>query len=125
MREAVLANQARFERPGWAVQLLGPLPTSRSGEAAWLAAAGAIAAYRERWQPAPANRGQPVSTRTARIDHLRRVRAILDELHHTTASKPSARPPPASRNEPTITATSHDRITPPYRLNNGMPKGLT
>ena len=29
--------------------ILGPLPASRAAEANWIAAAGAIAAYRERW----------------------------------------------------------------------------
>jgi hypothetical protein len=56
-RASLLGLAARYHRPEWAARILGPLPTSRAGEAAWLAAAGALAAYLERWEGAdPAHR---------------------------------------------------------------------
>jgi hypothetical protein len=49
-RERLLGHAARWQQPDWARTVLGPLPTSRTAEANWIAAAGAIAAYRERWE---------------------------------------------------------------------------
>lgn len=48
-RERLLGHAVRWQQPDWARTILGPLPTSRTAETDWLAAAGAIAAYRERW----------------------------------------------------------------------------
>jgi hypothetical protein len=48
-RERLLGRAVRWEQPTWARTILGPLPASRAAEANWIAAAGAIAAYRERW----------------------------------------------------------------------------
>jgi hypothetical protein len=75
----LLGGRVRFQRPRWATQLLGPLPTSRAGEAAWISAAGAIAAYRERWQNLDED---PQGVTVAQSRHLRRVQGALDTLRH-------------------------------------------
>jgi conjugative relaxase-like TrwC/TraI family protein len=48
-RERLLGHAVRWQQPTWARRFLGPLPAGRAAEAKWIAAAGAIAAYRERW----------------------------------------------------------------------------
>ena len=47
-RERLLGITIRFERPAWARSLLGLLPTSRAGEAAWVTAAGIVGGYKKR-----------------------------------------------------------------------------
>jgi conjugative relaxase-like TrwC/TraI family protein len=88
MRERLLGVRARFERPAWATNLLGPLPTSRTGEAAWISAAGAIAAYRERWQNPRDGREATTPARTA---HLRRIQVAVTRLHDTVLTAASAK----------------------------------
>ena len=96
LHEALLGRRARFERPPWAARLLGPLPTSRAGEAAWLTAAGTIAAYHQRWGDTAAE--QDTARAGARVEHLRRVHAAHDQLRRCAAR--SGEPPcPPTRAE--------------------------
>jgi conjugative relaxase-like TrwC/TraI family protein len=78
-RERLLGMVARCERPEWATRLLGPVPTSRVGEAAWLAAAGAISGYLERCQePAPARHDGVFAG--GRHLHINRVKDAIQTL---------------------------------------------
>jgi hypothetical protein len=82
-RESLLGVAARYQRPDWTARVLGPLPTSRAGEAAWLAAAGALAAYFERWDVThPANR--PAVYTDARQRHANAVAMALERLRRST-----------------------------------------
>jgi hypothetical protein len=84
-RASLLGVAARYQRPEWAASVLGPLPTSRAGEAAWLAAAGALAAYLERWDGAdPAYR--PAVCTDARQRHSNAVAMALEQLRGSTNS---------------------------------------
>jgi hypothetical protein len=74
---------ARYQRPEWAARILGPLPSSRAGEAAWLAAAGTVAAYLERWDGADEGYGAGVCT-DARQRHANRVAMALEQLRRST-----------------------------------------
>jgi AAA domain len=93
LRETLLGTKARFDRPAWAVQLLGPLPTSRTGEAAWIAAAGIVGGYRERWHEPPASRQPPASTTPNRIEHLKRVNNSLNRLNRSSPTTALASSP--------------------------------
>jgi conjugative relaxase-like TrwC/TraI family protein len=84
-RASLLGVAARYQRPEWASRILGPLPTSRAGEAAWLAAAGAVAAYLERWEGADPPYRPAVST-DARQRHSNAVAMALERLRRSTNS---------------------------------------
>ncbi len=92
LHETLLGRRARFERPAWAARLLGPLPTSRAGEAAWLTAAGSIAAYRHAGQTPPPRGTQPV---------LEPESNISDEC--TQPATNSAESPPENWNPQSLT----------------------
>jgi hypothetical protein len=94
-RQRLMGQAMRWQQPDWAVAVLGPLPTSRSGERAWLTAAGVLAAYRERWDITEPDLG-PLASEGRQQAHLREVTEALAELeqqrerHPTAASLPSA-----------------------------------
>jgi hypothetical protein len=84
-RETLLGIAVRYQRPEWAAELLGPLPTSHTGETAWLSTAGVVAAYLERWNPPddpapPASLGQ---VRRRHDDRVERALRSLRTLHHS------------------------------------------
>jgi hypothetical protein len=74
-RERLLGAAVRYQQPEWATKLLGSLPTSRRGEAAWLTAAGALAAYLERFKVAD-DLGEAASADAIRRHHDRVQRAL-------------------------------------------------
>jgi hypothetical protein len=86
-RERLFGVDVRYERPDWAAKLLGPLPTSRTGEAAWLKAAGAVAAYIERWDGAN-NSHRPATSAAAQQRHANRVAGALQGLRRCTLTFP-------------------------------------
>jgi conjugative relaxase-like TrwC/TraI family protein len=87
-RASLLGVAARYQRPDWITSVLGPLPTTRAGEAAWLAAAGALAAYLERWDGADeAHRADAYTD--ARERHANRVAMALEQLRRSTNSAAS------------------------------------
>jgi hypothetical protein len=49
-RTHVLGEQAALDQPTWAVDQWGTLPADPMARTVWIEAAGAVAAYRERWQ---------------------------------------------------------------------------
>jgi conjugative relaxase-like TrwC/TraI family protein len=93
-REQLLGVVVRYQRPHWAGKLLGPLPTSRSGEAAWLSAAGAVAAYIERWNAPdnPCRRDRFTDARQRHRHHvenaMQQLRPSKDSALSTTGSGP-------------------------------------
>jgi hypothetical protein len=84
-RERLLGVAVRYQRPHWADKLLGPVPTSRRGEASWLSAAGAVAAYAERWNApdSPSTTDRPTD---ARQRHLHRVENAMRQLRQSKDS---------------------------------------
>jgi hypothetical protein len=84
-RASLLGVAVRYQRPDWAARILGPLPTTRAGEAAWLAAAGALAAYLERWDGADDAHRAGVYTE-ARQRHANRVALAVQQLRRSTNS---------------------------------------
>jgi conjugative relaxase-like TrwC/TraI family protein len=82
-RERLLGVAARYQRPDWVASVLGSLPTSRAGEAAWLSAAGALAAYLERWGGADEAYRRAVFP-DARQRHANRVLVALEQLRRST-----------------------------------------
>jgi hypothetical protein len=84
-RASLLGVAARYQRPDWTARVLGPLPTTRAGEAAWRAAAGALAAYLERWDGADEAHRADVYT-DARQRHANRVAMALEQLRRSTNS---------------------------------------
>jgi conjugative relaxase-like TrwC/TraI family protein len=96
MRGQLLAQAVRWQQPHWASELLGPLPTSRRGETAWLSAGGAVAAYRERWcidSPEFGPEPPPGPQRT----EWRGAQATIDQLRHPALSSSSPPDQPQSR----------------------------
>jgi conjugative relaxase-like TrwC/TraI family protein len=84
-RASLLGVAAHYQRPDWATKVLGPLPTGRAGEAAWLTAAGALAAYLERWGGVDdAPRASVYAD--ARHRHANRVAVALEQLRRSTNS---------------------------------------
>jgi hypothetical protein len=81
-RERLLGIRVRYERPAWAMRVLGPLPTSRAGEAAWINAAGVVAVFRERWMRG-ANRQAGDHAPVVRQNHAQRVHQAIDDLRRT------------------------------------------
>jgi conjugative relaxase-like TrwC/TraI family protein len=88
-RDRLLGVAVRYQRPGWATELLGPLPTSRTGEAAWLEAAGVAAAYIERWNLSEDPQAAAPFT-DARDRHLRRVERALHQLQRRANGSPTS-----------------------------------
>jgi hypothetical protein len=101
MRQRLLSQVARWQQPAWAINTLGPLPTSRRGEAAWLAAAGPLAAYRERWQIDDDGLGPEPPPGQQHADWLA-ARAAINQLRQATSPVPPASQQPG----PTIAARS-------------------
>ena len=87
-RASLLGVAARYQRPDWTARILGPLPTSRAGEAAWLEAAGALAAYLERWDGAD-NADRSSLYTDARQRHADQVAMALEQLRRSTNSAAS------------------------------------
>jgi conjugative relaxase-like TrwC/TraI family protein len=87
-RASLLGVAARYQRPDWSARILGPLPTNRAGEGAWLAAAGALAAYLERWNGADSADGASLYT-DARQRHAGEVAMAIEQLRRSTNSAAS------------------------------------
>ncbi|MFT8396637.1 MobF family relaxase [Propionibacterium sp.] len=106
-RAATLLNQVMANCEPW-IEQLGPKPAGQREQAAWLAAAHTIAAYRDRYQisdnqyplgPEPENNNVKRKIDAARArSALRRVRAIVDD-HQAVEPMQSA---PEVRSTPSL-----------------------
>jgi hypothetical protein len=102
-RASLLGVAARYQRPDWAGRILGPLPTTRAGEAAWLSAAGEVAAYLERWDEAV----RPAVFTDARERHADQVAMALEQLRRSTN-------PPAITADVSWREPDHQHLTHHY-----------
>ncbi len=91
-RERLLSQVVRWQQPDWARNQLGAVPASRRGEAAWMAVAGAMAAYRERWQITSDDLGSPPAGALQRTDWLA-LHPKLEAVRPTQATQPFRQTP--------------------------------
>jgi hypothetical protein len=91
--ERLLGHAVRSQQPTWARTILGPLPVSRAAEANWIAAAGAIAAYRERWDIA--------------TDTCPRLAGGMQELDWVTLARKLSQLRPARSRPPATSSPSY------------------
>jgi conjugative relaxase-like TrwC/TraI family protein len=109
-RTHVLGEQAALDQPTWAVEQWGILPDDPMARTVWIDAAGAVAAYRERWQvdatPAELAYAQPARRDIARWQQWQALRRWLD-LHDETLA--SDFEPAAAGNTPRVTSTAAAR----------------
>ncbi len=81
-RTRTLADITTAEAPAWAVEQWGPVPGDPVARAKWTQAAGAVAAYRERWStdatPDQLATQAPLARDVARWQHWHEIRPWLD-----------------------------------------------